>query len=64
MKNYFSSCNFMRALRLALGIFVIVTGIPEQQWLLAIIGGVFSLIPILNIGCGEAGCNTPFSKSN
>ena len=64
MKNYLSSWNFMRALRLALGIFVIVTGIQEQQWLLAIMGGLFSLMPILNIGCGPAGCNTPFTKSN
>ena len=65
MKNYFKKWSFMRALRLALGIFIIVQGIQSSQWLLVLAGSLFSLIPIFNIGCcGVTGCRTPVSKSN
>jgi hypothetical protein len=30
-----------------------------------VLGGIFSLMPLLNIGCcGVSGCNTPIRKSN
>lgn len=65
MKNYLSNWNFMRVLRLALGIFIIVQGVKDQQWLLAIMGALFSLMPIFNIGCGgTSSCATPTSRSN
>lgn len=55
----------MRVLRLALGIFIIVQGIQAKEWWLVVLGGLFSLMPLLNIGCcGVSGCNTPISKSN
>lgn len=55
----------MRVLRLALGIFIIVQGIQANQWMFVALGGLFSLMALLNIGCcGAAGCNTPVSKSN
>ena len=60
MKNYFSNWNFMRALRLALGLFIIVQGIKDQQWILAVMGGAFSLMAIFGLGCSSsAGCATP-----
>ena len=60
MKNYFSNWNFMRALRLALGLFIIVQGIKDQQWILAVMGGAFSLMAIFGLGCSAgAGCATP-----
>ena len=65
MKNYLRNWNFMRVLRLALGIYIIVQGVVENQWLFVALGGLFSLMPWLNIGCcGTSGCNTPISKSN
>lgn len=65
MKGYLRSWNFMRILRLALGIFIIVQGVQAQQWLFVGLGGLFSLMPLLNIGCcGVSGCNTPIRKSN
>ena len=65
MKGYLRSWNFMRILRLALGIFIIVQGVQAQQWLFVGLGGLFSLMPLLNIGCcGVSGCNTPARKSN
>ncbi|MFH6967199.1 hypothetical protein [Flavobacterium sp. FlaQc-28] len=65
MKNYLRNWNFMRVLRLVLGIFIIVQGIMAKEWLLIGLGGLFSLMPLMNIGCcGTSGCNTPISKSN
>lgn len=65
MKNYLRNWNLMRVLRLALGVFIIVQGIQAQQWLLVGLGGLFSLMPLLNIGCcGTSGCNTPVRKTN
>ena len=55
----------MRVLRLALGIFIIVQGVQAKGWLFIALGGLFSLMPLLNIGCcGASSCNTPVSKSN
>ena len=65
MKNYLRNWDFMRVLRLALGIFIIVQGVQAKEWLFVALGGLFSLMPLLNIGCcGVSGCNTPVSKSN
>lgn len=65
MKDYLNNWNFMRVLRLALGIFVIVQGIMAKEWLLVGFGGLFSLMPLMNIGCcGVSGCSTPAPKSN
>ncbi|QGN24308.1 hypothetical protein [Elizabethkingia anophelis] len=65
MKNYLRNWDFMRVLRLALGIFIIVQGVQTKEWLFVALGGLFSLMPLLNIGCcGASGCNTPISKDN
>lgn len=65
MKNYFNNWNMMRVIRLALGIFIIVQGVRDQQWILAIMGAAFSLMPILNIGCcSTAGCATRTPRSS
>lgn len=55
----------MRVLRLALGIFVIAQGIQSKEWWFVVMGGLFSLMPLLNIGCcGVSGCNTSVAKNN
>lgn len=65
MRNYFRNWDFMRVLRLALGIFIIVQGVVEKEWQFAAIGALFSLMPLLNIGCcGASGCSVPMQKSN
>lgn len=64
MKNYLRGWNFMRIIRLVLGIVIIVQGIQAQQWMLVALGGLFTLMPLFNIGCcGAAGCNTTYSTS-
>ena len=65
MKNYLSNWNIMRALRLALGLFIIVQGVRDQQWVLAIMGGAFSLMAVFGLGCSSsAGCATPMSRTH
>ncbi len=65
MKSYLRNWDFMRALRLAMGIFIVVQGILTAEWLFIILGALFSLLPLLNIGCcGSAGCNIPVVKSS
>lgn len=64
MKNYLKNWNLMRVLRLALGIFIIVEGIMEKEWLLVVLGSLFSVMPLMNISCcGVSGCNTPVRKA-
>lgn len=54
----------MRVLRLALGVFIIVQGFMTHDWLFVILGSLFSLMPLLNIGCcGTRSCSAPVSKS-
>ncbi len=63
MKNYLRNWDLMRVLRLALGIFIIVQGIMATEWWFVIMGGLFSLMPLLNIGCcSSSGCYAPISK--
>lgn len=65
MKNYLKTWDLMRVLRLALGIFIIVQSVITKDWLFVGAGVLFSLMPIMNIGCcGASGCNTPVRKSN
>ncbi|MBX3239122.1 MAG: hypothetical protein KIT80_10100 [Chitinophagaceae bacterium] len=55
--------NFMRFLRLGIGVFILVQGILMQDWVVAALGGLFSLMPVLNIGCcGAGGCSVPVQK--
>lgn len=64
MKKWLQTWNLMRLLRLAMGIALIYQGIELQQWLFVVMGGLFSLMPLLNIGCcGTNACATPISKS-
>ncbi len=64
MKQYLRNWNVMRLLRLAMGILIIVQGLQSGQWLLAALGGLFSLTAVLNAGCGSStGCNTSYSTS-
>lgn len=59
MKNYLRNWNLMRIIRLVLGVVVIVQGIQANEWMLVVLGGLFTLMPVFNIGCcGTAGCST------
>lgn len=49
--------NFMRFLRLGLGVFIIVQAVITKDWSLGILGLFFTIMTVLNIGCcGNGGC--------
>jgi hypothetical protein len=59
----FSGWNLMRSIRLMLGIFILMEGINSQQWIPGIVGGIFLLQALLNVGCcGTNSCNITDSK--
>lgn len=55
--------NFMRFLRLGLGIAIIVQSIIAKDWTMGIIGALFTSMPLFNVGCCvTGGCATPVKK--
>jgi hypothetical protein len=65
MGSSWKNWSLMRLLRLGIGIFILAQGITARDWLIALMGILFSLMPVLNIGCCvTSGCGTPFRKTN
>jgi hypothetical protein len=61
----FSNWNFMRFLRLGLGIAIIVQSVMANNWTMGILGLLFTAMPVFNIGCcGTSGCNTSTKKTS
>lgn len=54
----------MRFARLAMGIFVAVQGFLYNEWIFVILGGLFALMPLMNVGCGTSGCQIPQNKKH
>ena len=58
MQKILQGWNFMRILRLVMGIIIIIQGINGGQALYIIIGILFSGMSLANIGCcGTTGCD-------
>ncbi len=56
--------NFMRLIRLGLGIFIIAQAVTMKDWTMGVLGIAFTAMPIFNIGCcGVGGCATPVKKN-
>jgi hypothetical protein len=57
--------NFMRILRLALGIYIAVQAVETQSIFSGIFAAFFMFQAITNTGCcGSNGCAVPIKKSN
>lgn len=55
----------MRALRLILGVIILVQGFEAKEWMYAFAGILLAGMAIANIGCcGVGGCNMPIRKTN
>jgi 2-keto-3-deoxy-galactonokinase len=55
----------MRAVRLILGVIIIVQGIEAKEWMYAIAGILLSGMAVANIGCcGVGGCQVPSRNEN
>lgn len=64
MINYFKSWDFMRILRLVIGIFAAAQAIYTMDIILGIAAFVIGGMAIFNIGCcGVNGCNTNYKSS-
>ncbi len=60
MRNYLMGWNFMRTIRLILGVVVVGQGIHAGDYLIAGLGALFASTALFNIGCCAAtgACNT------
>lgn len=61
VKIYLSQWNVMRVLRLVMGILIIIQGVKAGMWLIAGLGVLFTILPLMNIGgCSVNGsCQVP-----
>ena len=65
MKAISTNWNLMRMLRLIVGIWGIYVSITDAQPQFGILGGMFILQSIFNIGCcGSNGCSVPQNKNH
>jgi hypothetical protein len=63
-QSILSNWNFMRFVRLGLGIAIIVQSVMVKDWTMGILGILFTSMPVFNIGCcGLGGCATPVKKN-
>ena len=51
INTIFKGWNAMRILRLSMAVIAISQGISTEQWLLVMVGALFALLPIFNVGC-------------
>jgi len=61
--NYLKNWDWIRVVRLLIGIFILAEGVRAGIWMFVIMGGLFSLMPLLNIGCSADGsCRVPVRR--
>lgn len=64
MKEYIKKWNFMRFLRLVLGVIIVVQGVQHGEWLFVVLGAMFSILALLNLStCGiNNSCASKYNK--
>jgi hypothetical protein len=64
MRNVLKNWNLLRVIRLVFGVYVLIQGVYTRDMSYLLIGGLFTLMPVLNIGCcSTSGCATPNRKN-
>lgn len=64
MRTILTGWNFMRVLRLGIGIYALVGAWMQQELLLAAAGVFLVAMALFNVGCCAGGaCNTGFSRT-
>ena len=62
-QRLFASWNFMRFLRLAMGIWILGMAIQSRDWSISLISGLFILMAVTNTGCcGANGCVVRYNR--
>lgn len=65
MTTILKNWDFMRILRLGMGLWVIYTSFTDHQPLFGLFGAFFVYQAVMNIGCcGSGGCSIPDNKRN
>jgi len=60
-----SSWNFMRLIRLGMGIAIIIQGVAAKDIMFSVIGLLLTGMAVLNIGCcGAGGCYSSVEKNS
>ncbi len=60
MKSILQQWNFMRALRLVLGVAILIQGIVGKDATTIVLGVLFAGMAVANVGCcGSGGCAVP-----
>lgn len=54
-KAILANWNFMRFLRLGIGIAIVVQAIIANNWTMGVIGTLFISMPLFNVGCCATG---------
>lgn len=59
VKNLLSNWTLIRAIRLILGLIIVIQGLIQKDYLFAFLGMLFAVLAFANIGCcGTSGCNS------
>lgn len=62
VKTILSNWNFFRFIRLGLGIFILIQGIIMGDKFSILLGSLFTLMPLFNIGCcGIGACDVNYN---
>ena len=65
MKQLIRNWNVFRILRLSIGILILVEGIKSSELAILFFGGLFTLLPLFNIGCCTRNqCASPTLKKD
>ena len=65
IQKIFSNWNFMRVLRLGIGITILIQAILAKEVLFGIAGLLFSSMAVLNIGCcSTTGCSVKTKRNS
>ncbi|WP_273211930.1 hypothetical protein [Runella zeae] len=59
MSTVLKNWDFMRLLRMSMGLWLIYSAFADRQPLFGLMGGIFALQALFNVGCGLGGCATP-----
>ncbi|MDX1327582.1 MAG: hypothetical protein R3299_07720 [Arenibacter sp.] len=51
IQNIYTNWSLFRLVRLAIGLYLLIDGLKNGLWLFTVIGAVFTVMPLLNIGC-------------
>lgn len=58
-KKLFENWDFMRILRLVVGLWLGYSAFADKQLIIGMMAGIFLIQAILNMGCGSNGCSIP-----